>query len=893
MPDKDLTDRYANLFKRSRESMRLANEEKKALLPEFSSVDPARSPEEREKRVEIIKANMLESNKRIRQEDTISRFSERVQQAPLDIARQTRTGEYTLIGSQYNNMKQALDEYQRGLVSGLEDSKLKPLANKLEASFTPELRKKFEDENKMSVSELAVDVLGGSIFKSDARKEKERYHAVLDTGIDPQRALAASEAWKNGDNFDYTFEERQALLSHDASSVAWALFDTAFLITDIVTLGATASARLAVRGALKEATKEASKLAGRDAIREALVRRVPELADSQQLETAVEIIERSQSIAKLKETGEYKDVASLLRTNKKELVKPTAQSSVVYENGVPVIRRASSEVTGEALKVRSEIKEALSGSLEDLRLSNKEMLDRTVKAGVLPKGTKLDGSVDVYLMGGRKVKNGSQVTPNATLAGEGAKTVKVAVEDLVQLSDGTFTVVNKRVVGKDLSAPISQIRREMRQDVLKKEMQTEAKKRSKELAKERARENARIVEQQAREAAAQAERDAVEKSTKAIQRSQEMIKSAKAIKPIEVTATRRAVVNAGRDIVKTASSITKIESGAKEMLKATTVKTGLTPKQMLKKFDKFLPSGYKNKLRKGNDLTAFERKNLAKRIIKDRNSRIADANESLRLSQVTLRDSKMKLKSLETIKAQEKIAKETIKTESAKLKELEGVKEVRQTTNKIVNAKTTKQVEDIKATAPVNPKVGKTRVGTKIVDSTTVSNKLLFEAKKMKGLNVGDEAVQMGTTVQEQAELSAKFFNTRGIEDAFKVLMGESSKGDEFANITNEGLRHNLNVVLRETGQTLNYTDELERLTQRFADIAGGTAQEQRFRQYSIQSDPLQYLVRLKKKMMESKGLDAKAFDSEVSKIEKEINAADGKIDIKEIISKSLDDNLC
>ena len=904
MPDNDLTDRYEYLFKQTREKIRLENEQKKALLPEFSSVAPARTAEERAERTETFNKNIFEATKRIGQQEKVTRFSERVQSAPLEIARQTRTGEYTLLGSQYNNMKQTLDEYRQGLVSGMEDKELKPIADKLEASFTPELREKFESENKMSIGELAVDVLGGSIFKSNERREKERYHAILDTGIDPQRALSASEAWANGDEFDYTFEERQALLSHDAASVAWALFDTAFLVADVVTLGATTAARLTIRGALKEATTEASKLAGREAIRDALVRRVPQLAESQQLETAVEIIERSQSLAKLKETGEYKDVASLLRTKKKGVETPTYQSSVTYQNGVPVIRRVGAEVSEEAMKVRDEIKSALSGSLEELRLSNKEALDATVKSGVLPKGTKLDGDVDVFLMGGRSVKNGSQVTPNATIAGEGAKSVKVPVEDLVQLSDGTFTVVDKRVVGKDLSAPISQIKKTLRQEVVQKETQAKARERARELASKisTARKIAEdadkaVAERSAKEAAKKAEREAVEKTQATIKRSEEMVQAAKAIKATDVTAARRAVASATKDIAKATSAVTKVEATAKELLQATTIKAGLTPKQMLKKFDKYLPSGYKNKLRKGNDLTAFERKNLAKRILKDRNAKVADAKESLRLSQVTLRDSKMKLKGTETIIEQGKIAKETLKKEKENLSNITSKiaeeKEVRQTTAKIVNAKTEKQVESVKETAPVNPQVGKTRVGTKIVDSTTVSNKLLFEAKKQAGLAVGEKATQISSTVIEQAELSSKFLNTRGIEEAFKVLTGNSDKGEDFFNLTKESLLENLYITLRQTDQTTNYLSEIREVEEILGDIAGATAQEQRFRQGSRRNNPLQYLVQLQKKLMENKNVTAKSLDDEVRKIEKEINAADGKIDIKKIISESIDDNIC
>ena len=90
---------------------------------------------------------------------------------------------------------------------------------------------------------------------------------------------------------------------------------------------------------------------------------------------------------------------------------------------------------------------------------------------------------------------------------------------------------------------------------------------------------------------------------------------------------------------------------------------------------------------------------------------------------------------------------------------------------------------------------------------------------------MGEKATQMGTTVVGTGRIDHQILqHSLELKIYFKVLMGESPKGDEFANITNEGLRHNLNVIL-ETGQTLNYTDELEKLTQRFADIAGGTAQ--------------------------------------------------------------------
>ena len=893
MPNKDLTDNYSNLFKQMWEKQRLENEQKRALLPQFSDVTPARTAEEKQKRQDIFQQNIVEATKQIGQQEKLSRFGKRVQQAPIDIARSVNTGESTILASQYNNMKQSLDEYRKGLLSGLEDSKLKPLADKLESSFTPELRKKFEEENKMSIGQLTLDMVGATLFKSDSRKDKERYRAVLSMGDDPQRALQASEAWENGDNFNYTFDERQALLSHDASELAWNVFNTAFLVTDVMTLGATAGARMAVRGALKEATKEAVGLTGRDAIRNVLIKRVPEMKGTQQLETAVEIIERSKTIAKLKDTGEYKDLSKLLRTKKSNLQQPIAQSSVVYQNGIPIIRRANSTVVGDALSVRSEIKNALMGSLEDFRLSNKEILSADIKAGVLPSGTKLDGTVDVYLMGGRRVKNGSQVTPNATIAGDGAKLVKVPTENLVKLSDGTFVNVDKRVVGKDLSAPITQIRQTLRQDVLKKEMQTQVKQSAKELARKNAREEKIALEQARQIAEEKARQDAIAKSNEVIARSQDIVKSAKAIKSTEITASRRSVANVLKDITKTTSNITKIGNTAKEMLRGTTVKSALTPKQLLKKFDKFLPSGYKNKLKKGKDLTAFERKNLAKRIIKERDAQLADARESLRLSQISLRDGKKKLEAIKNTKSQGEIAKETIKQEKEKLKSLVDVNRVQKLKSDIVNAKTPKQVDSVKETAPVNPEVGKTRVGTKIVDSTTISNKLLFEAKKQKGLDVGEKATQIGTTRIEQSELSAKFLNTKGIEGAFNVLLGKSSKGDEFANLTNEGLWDSVNIILRETGQTTNYMSELESVTQRLADIAGGTAQEQRFRQYSIQSNPLQYLVKLRNKMMESKGITVKNFDEEVSKIEKEITEADGKMNIREIISKSIDDNIC
>ena len=91
---------------------------------------------------------------------------------------------------------------------------------------------------------------------------------------------------------------------------------------------------------------------------------------------------------------------------------------------------------------------------------------------------------------------------------------------------------------------------------------------------------------------------------------------------------------------------------------------------MLRKFDKFLPSGYKNKLH-GNDLTAFERKNLTKRIIKDIEVNLSTLKEELDVQEsncFTLMI-KMKLK-VWRVKPSKKLLKRQLNRIS-KLKELE------------------------------------------------------------------------------------------------------------------------------------------------------------------------------------------------------------------------------
>lgn len=369
-------------------------------------------------------------------------------------------------------------------------------------------------KKKGFAEELAArGVLGfftGELLRSTPETEANLYEVLLDAGNTPEEAFKKAQARVAGDPQVLTTEEVSVLRSYEAWDTAFKALDAGFLALDVVTLGVAGVVRPALKSAAREGVagfvKEAAKVTNRNDLRKLVGDTYPELKGSQELEKMLDIVqEYPEDFSLLNARQDFQRTRSfneLAQTVTPTPVKTSTEAQrVIYQDGIPVIRRTTSDTL---LARRSATMEAIKGNREALRLSNADVLAEEIQAGSLPFKTTADDTISVWRVAprGRRVKSGEEVSLTESFAkslSEGGKIEKVDVPlaDLVRTADGTFTFAPERLIKE---SPTLKFPTNISKAVVKETQQKEADAVAKKLAKEKA------EKETARKAAEEAER---------------------------------------------------------------------------------------------------------------------------------------------------------------------------------------------------------------------------------------------------------------------------------------------------------------------------------------------------------------------------------------------------
>lgn len=343
---------------------------------------------------------------------------------------------------------------------------------KLSDLVIPEIRKGFQqsfgEADKGTAGDVYTEMIP-SFGKSRAYEIADAYQNGVDAlGYPGGANLTDAEKTQ----FDGWKNKHWALMALDAS--------------DLVGVGIAikGGAAFLSRTGLRQAVSTASKMENVKEIHEELLRRLPELKNTQELDDVTNIIlaSREQNPDKLAKVIQ-KRVDNSELTPRPEFV--TEAQKVTYENGVPVLRRT----TPDSLTTRrAATLEAIKGNSEALRLSNADILAEEIRAGALSTKTTSDDTISVWRTSaqGRRIKNGEEVSlveDFAKSVSEGAtpQKIEVAVSDLVRLPDGTYTFAPERLIKE---APVLKYPKNISKTVVQATKKKEADAVAKKLAKE-------------------------------------------------------------------------------------------------------------------------------------------------------------------------------------------------------------------------------------------------------------------------------------------------------------------------------------------------------------------------------------------------------------------------
>lgn len=359
----------------------------------------------------------------------------------------------------------------------------------------------------------------GELLRSTPESEANVYEVLLDIGLTPEDAFKKAKARVAGDDQVLTAEEVSALQTYEKWDTAFKMLDAGFLVLDAATLGTATVVRPMLKSSARKVVapfiKEAQTMTKRSDLRNLVVKTYPDLKGTEEIEKMLDIVEeypKDFSIFKARQdfqrTKSFNDLAETVSPT--PVKASTEMQRIVYENGIPVIRKTTPDTL---VARRTATLETLKGEREALRLSNADVLAQEIKAGSLPLKTTADDTIDVWRIAprGRRIKSGEEVSVVEDFAkslSEGAKPqkIEVAVSDLVRLPDGTFTFAPERLIKE---APVLKYPKNIPKQVVAETKAKEAKITADKLAKKKAEQTAK------REAAEKAERELMEPVEKA------------------------------------------------------------------------------------------------------------------------------------------------------------------------------------------------------------------------------------------------------------------------------------------------------------------------------------------------------------------------------------------
>jgi hypothetical protein len=739
----------------------------------------------------------------------------------------------------------------------------------------------------------------GELLRSTPESEANLYEVFLDTGSTPEEAFKKARARVAGDDAGLNAEEVKAINSYEAWDTAFKFLDAGFLALDVATLGIAGVVRPILKKTAREGVslfiKEAGTMTNRNDLRKLVAETYPELKGSQELEKMLDIVEEYPtdfSMFKARQDFQKTDTFNQLAktVNPTPVDVATEAQRVIYQNGVPVIRKT---VPDTLIARRTATAEAIRGNSEALRLSNADILADEIRAGSLALKTTADDSIPVWRIAprGRRIKTGEEVSLVESFAksvSEGGKIekIEVPVADLIRLPDGTFTFAPERLVK---NAPTLKFPKNLSKTVVDGAKAIEAKKAAKALADKEAAAKAKV----------KAAKEAQKKLDEPVEKAKANIKKLKE-KPAVIR------VQAQKKIIKEQSRT------AKEVV---TVKAASAKK--VATIDK--------ELRKAEQQASL-----------DHIKRMAKAKTKLQEAK-------------EKIRYQNQLAKLTTKAKAdkaaLKVSEDEAVDAAKGKGKRMIDSlKTTRTADLKKANKELKGTRGETAaiikaatVTEKVVDTVAPSGKST-PAKKTKGKQSGDSFEPVGEGPVKESALYKSTQNT--IREQRKDL-GDSINSNEFefyrqaintdqiakatAYVNENGvsetlkalriaLRTNTNVVegvlnntfLISLGEELKrvgvskYDDELLALSNVIAQASRKSTrmgQENQILSQLDRDNPIYILGRLHKAIEAmadvgaASGGAAKAGSREA--VEKELRKAVDSVDIKKTLTKELDANIC
>ena len=527
--------------------------------------------------------------------------------------------------------------------------------------------------------------LTGDLLKSDNETAAELYEVFINTGMSPDEAFQkANDSVIEGKAIGLDEFQQEVYQQWDKWEKIGVVLDSAFLGLDVFTLGGSqavkAGVRTASRSAMQKALQEATKSGDRAAIRDVLIEQYPTIRGSIQLEEMVDVVQNTpDNFSWLQVRSEFRNsrlFKELAETETPTPVTPATEAQRgLFRTGSPNLRTVEGGVES-ALEARRAITSVLRGEREAERLSNPNVFLSEVRAGSISRQTEISDAVNVFLLGGRS-RVGRQVTLSRELAEEGADTMRVSIDDLVRLPDGTFTVVPKAQLGRDLTPGVRAIRdTRQREAVVQREAQEAVRKRLQETVRRVAERKARqeAVERAAREEAARlAQAERLAKAQRAVEVGKEVTRG-------KISTLQTAVTRAFRAIERQEKQITKAVQRRASLLRASTEKAGLTAGRFVQRLGDFMTVTEKNKLRAGKSLTATERKRIQKRIRGSIDAEIntlratkadlqtawREAGETLTKAKTILREADEGKTFLQQAKQTEEVAKKNAQTQKAK-----------------------------------------------------------------------------------------------------------------------------------------------------------------------------------------------------------------------------------
>ena len=648
----------------------------------------------------------------------------------------------------------------------LKDKSTEKQGFKLSDLIIPEVRKGFSQSfgnaEQGSASDVYTEMIP-SFGKSRAADIAYAYQSGVDaTGYPKGINLTDSEKKQ----FDGWKQKHWALLALDA--------------TDILGVGIAikAGAGFLGRTGLRNAVSTAAKQSNVKAIHEELLKQLPDLKGTQELEDVTDIIiaGKEQNPDKLAKVVQRR-IANTERTPQAPFA--TEAQRVTYENGIPIIR----ETTPDTLIARrTATMDALKGRAENLRLSNADVLSEEIRSGALPFKTTPDATISVFRVAprGRRIKAGEEVSLVEDFTksiSEGAKPQKIDVPlaDLVRLPDGTFTFAPERLIKE---APVLKFPTNIPKQVVKDAVQKEADVIATKLAKEKAEQVAK------RETSQKAERELM----RPIEEAKIKIKQLES-KPVAIR-----VQTQGRISKEKQTRIKEISN-----IKTQTTKKVVEIDKTLRKSKQEASLEHVKKMQKATTKLQKQKEKIRYQ------NQLAKLTEKAKLEKFGIKTSERKLVSEVSEKSKSSIA--TIKKESSESLKTAN-KELKNSRSEIsaIVKKTTETVKQVSSEAPekvvtVSKKTSKSKESLKPVGEGAIKESKLYESTQER---VRQIRTDLGETInskeyefyrqasnKDQLAKASAHIDANGVEDTIKALeVAFRTGGDAVPGILNNSSRH-------------------------------------------------------------------------------------------------------